>query len=77
MINVLNGAQLLDMIRGAKQNLLLNKSTVDELNVFPVPDGDTGTNMGLTITATVNEAETVGDKDVAAIARYRGEDLHE
>ena len=68
MINVLNGAQLLDMIRGAKQNLLLNKSTVDELNVFPVPDGDTGTNMGLTITATVNEAETVGDKDVAALA---------
>ena len=45
MITVLNGAQLLDMFRGAKQNLLLHKTIVDELNVFPVPDGDTGTNM--------------------------------
>ncbi len=56
MITVLTAAQLLDIFKGAKQNLLLNKSYVDELNVFPVPDGDTGTNMGLTITSTVNEA---------------------
>ena len=56
MITVLTAAQLLDIFKGAKQNLLINKSYVDELNVFPVPDGDTGTNMGLTITSTVNEA---------------------
>lgn len=67
MITVLNGAQLLDMFRGAKQNLLLHKTIVDELNVFPVPDGDTGTNMGLTITATVNEAENADPEDVAAL----------
>ena len=67
MITVLNGAQLLDMFRGAKQNLLLHKTIVDELNVFPVPDGDTGTNMGLTITATVHEAETADVNDIPAL----------
>lgn len=64
MITVLDAAQLLDMFRGAKQNLLINKAYVDELNVFPVPDGDTGTNMGLTITATVKEAEESEAKSV-------------
>ena len=67
MITVLNGAKILEMFQGAKQNLLLNKAYVDELNVFPVPDGDTGTNMGLTITSTVNEASEVDVKDVGAL----------
>ena len=56
MISVLTGAQLKEIFKGAQQNLLINKDYVDALNVFPVPDGDTGTNMGLTMTATVKEA---------------------
>ena len=67
MITVLAANQLLDIFKGAKQNLLLNKSYVDELNVFPVPDGDTGTNMGLTITSTVNEAAEKENDDAATI----------
>lgn len=67
MITVLAASQLLDIFRGAKQNLLLNKSYVDELNVFPVPDGDTGTNMGLTITSTVNEAAEKENESAVAI----------
>jgi DAK2 domain fusion protein YloV len=57
MSNILENAQLIEMLKGAHQNLMINKELVDSLNVFPVPDGDTGTNMGLTITAAVREME--------------------
>ena len=67
MISVLTGAQLKDIFKGAKQNLLINKDYVDSLNVFPVPDGDTGTNMGLTITATVNEILNNTSEDISEI----------
>lgn len=43
------------MIVSGANNLNNNKSTVDELNVFPVPDGDTGTNMSLTVQAMAEE----------------------
>ena len=48
------------IISGA--NLIINKkSSVDELNVFPVPDGDTGTNMSMTIGAAKRDLETLPD----------------
>ena len=56
MINVLTSAKLFEIFKGAQQNLTINKDYVDELNVFPVPDGDTGTNMLLTLNATIKEA---------------------
>ena len=43
------------MLLGAAVNLENNKTIVDSLNVFPVPDGDTGTNMNLTVQAAVKE----------------------
>ncbi len=55
------------MISGAN-NLYNNKETVDELNVFPVPDGDTGTNMSMTVTAMVNGLELSEGMTVAAVA---------
>ena len=42
------------LIAGAKM-LDVNKATVDALNVFPVPDGDTGTNMSLTMNSAIKE----------------------
>ena len=50
-INTLNGNTFAQMIISGANNLYNNRKTVDELNVFPVPDGDTGTNMSLTATA--------------------------
>ncbi len=47
------------MLVGAVNLLALNKSTIDALNVFPVPDGDTGTNMYLTLLAGVKQARQV------------------
>ena len=51
MISEINGKLFADMIIQGAQNLSNNADLVDSLNVYPVPDGDTGTNMNLTITS--------------------------
>ena len=55
------------MISGAN-NLYNNKKTVDDLNVFPVPDGDTGTNMSMTVTAMAKALEEVVSSSVSNVA---------
>lgn len=65
MSNILENAQLIEMFKGAHRNLMINKELVDSLNVFPVPDGDTGTNMGLTITAAIKEMESQEPKSIS------------
>ncbi len=55
MQKVINGAEFRKMIIGGASLLEQNKKLVDSLNVFPVPDGDTGTNMFLTMKSAVNE----------------------
>jgi len=61
------------MLVGAVNLLALNKSEIDALNVFPVPDGDTGTNMYLTLLAGVKQAQQVSNGKIcdvtAALAR--------
>ena len=47
------------MLLGAAVNLENNRSIVDSLNVFPVPDGDTGTNMNLTVQSAVKEISSI------------------
>ncbi len=51
----INGATFTKMVIGASRLLDANKSKIDALNVFPVPDGDTGTNMSLTMQSAVRE----------------------
>ncbi len=60
----IDNSLLIGMFKGAQQNLALNKEYVDSLNVFPVPDGDTGTNMGLTMTSTVRELDSVAPETI-------------
>ena len=55
------------MISGAN-NLYNKKDAVDELNVFPVPDGDTGTNMSMTVTAMVSGLDGAEEMSVTAVA---------
>ena len=73
MQTYLENALLIDIFRGAQKNLALNKAYVDSLNVFPVPDGDTGTNMGLTMAATIRELDSASPTTIketaAAIAK--------
>lgn len=56
-IENITGTMLQKMLRGAVTVLENNKDEVNALNVFPVPDGDTGTNMFLTLSAALKEAE--------------------
>ena len=55
--NQITGEDLKKSLVGSRDYLVLNKEMVNELNVFPVPDGDTGTNMSLTIISALKEAE--------------------
>ena len=55
MKEMINGAQFGEMILCAYEALEANKQAINDLNVFPVPDGDTGTNMSLTMSAAANE----------------------
>lgn len=55
MQNKINGAMLRKMIVAGASMLEQNKKMIDALNVFPVPDGDTGTNMFLTIKSATTE----------------------
>lgn len=56
------------MLLGAAVNLENNKTIVDSLNVFPVPDGDTGTNMNLTVQAAVKEIQNLSESTITSIA---------
>ena len=76
---MISGKILRDAIISGANNINNQRSRVDELNVFPVPDGDTGTNMGMTVGAAVRELETLADDctvgeaaKVAASAMLRG-----
>jgi hypothetical protein len=61
-VQSLNGPQLRDMFAAATAWLDRNKEAVNAINVFPVPDGDTGTNMYLTMRATMDEAQRCEDQ---------------
>lgn len=65
MITYIDDVQLREMILGAQVNLERYKTRVDSLNVFPVPDGDTGTNMSLTVASTVKEVEQTDAGDLS------------
>ncbi len=56
------------MLLGAAINLENNKGIVDSLNVFPVPDGDTGTNMNLTVQAAIKEINNLSESSIGKIA---------
>ena len=76
---MINGKTLRDAIISGANNISNQRSRVDELNVFPVPDGDTGTNMSMTVGAACRELEALADDctvaeaaKVAASAMLRG-----
>lgn len=68
-IRQIDGQLLGKMFRQAAVTLNQNKSLVDSLNVFPVPDGDTGTNMSLTMTAAMVEVDKCPKEHAGAVAK--------
>lgn len=70
MISTIDGQLLKKCIINGAYNLENNKKSVDDLNVFPVPDGDTGTNMSMTINAAAQDLLSKDDSSVSKVADY-------
>ncbi len=66
-MKTINGVMLSKMITNASKLLDLNRDKIDALNVFPVPDGDTGTNMSLTVRSAVKELKAVKSNSVQEV----------
>jgi uncharacterized protein len=64
----ITGAVFKEMLIGAVSLLDKNKETLNDLNVFPVPDGDTGTNMSMTMMASIQEVKLSSDETVTSVA---------
>ena len=69
MKQTINGADLRRMIISAAAAIENHKQALNELNVFPVPDGDTGTNMSMTITAAAGDLRKADDPDLGTAAK--------
>ena len=69
MIQYIEGKMLRDMFVSGANNLQNHKDLVDKLNVFPVPDGDTGTNMSLTISYAMKELAKVENDNITEIGK--------
>jgi len=65
---MITGQILRDAILSGANNIANQRTRVDELNVFPVPDGDTGTNMSMTVGAAIRELEALPDTCTVAEA---------
>lgn len=68
MIKSINGASFTRMIISASKLLDANRTKIDALNVFPVPDGDTGTNMSLTMQSAVKELKSGNSNSLSNIS---------
>ena len=66
VLPVILGSQLKNAILSGSNNISKYKKQVNELNIFPVPDGDTGTNMSMTIGAAAEEMKGLDDSSTAA-----------
>lgn len=65
----LDGATFAQMVLSGAHHLTNNAKMIDALNVFPVPDGDTGTNMNLSMTSGANEVRNVQNDHVGEVAQ--------
>ncbi|NLK64455.1 MAG: DAK2 domain-containing protein [Tissierellia bacterium] len=68
LMKYIDNVRFKKMLLGAAVNLENNKTIVDSLNVFPVPDGDTGTNMNLTVQAAVKEINSLSESTITALS---------
>ncbi len=68
-VDVLNGVEFKRIITAAAQVLAESKEEINALNVFPVPDGDTGTNMALTLQSAVRELDSLDTDSISKVAQ--------
>ncbi len=70
-----NGDTLRDAMISAANNLTNNRKQIDDLNVFPVPDGDTGTNMSMTLGNSARELEKLSGESAGKVAKVNASAL--
>lgn len=68
-MNTINGSTLKGMLQSGACNLNNHYTEIDALNVFPVPDGDTGTNMSMTFSSGVKDAMNATPDDLSVVAK--------
>lgn len=68
-LSLINGLCIKNAVISGANNIAKNKTHIDELNIFPVPDGDTGTNMSMTILSAANELRKSETNRVCEIAK--------
>jgi len=68
-VDVLNGVEFKRIITAAAQVLAESKEQINALNVFPVPDGDTGTNMALTLQSALRELDNLETESISKVAQ--------
>lgn len=68
-ITTINAEALAKAFLAGAKNLEAKKEWINELNVFPVPDGDTGTNMSMTIMSAAKEVSAMTNPDMASVAK--------
>ena len=76
MIKTIDAQMVAKMFLGGAKNLESNKEWINELNVFPVPDGDTGTNMTMTITAAAADVSKLDNPDMYTPVSYTHLDVY-
>ncbi len=69
MTNTIDAKILAKMFLAGAKNLESKKEWINDLNVFPVPDGDTGTNMTLTIMSAAKEVSAMGEPDMMSLCK--------
>lgn len=68
-VRTLDGIVFTQMVRLGAHHLTNNAKKIDALNVFPVPDGDTGTNMNLSMTSGANEVKKIESSNISEVAQ--------
>ena len=69
-VKKLTGSDLLEILILAKDLIYKHKEDINQLNVFPVPDGDTGTNMYLTLESALKNIDELKQKNINYVSRY-------
>lgn len=69
VVNKISASQFQEMVQAGATRLQANAEYVNSLNVFPVPDGDTGTNMSLTFSAGAKEVDNFDSNNIGDISK--------
>ena len=68
-IKTINGTDFAKILFLAKDLIFNTKDQINQLNVFPVPDGDTGTNMYLTLESALKNLNTIKDQNINSVSK--------